>query len=61
MRRIVRGVQVVVLLIAVSVGSVFAGPNDDGAAGRQIRKEAHRSFIQRILDYLDSKISLPPG
>jgi hypothetical protein len=61
MRRTRRCALVVALLIGVSGGSVFAGPNDDGVVSRQIRKETHRSLIQRILDYLDSRLSTPPG
>ena len=61
MPRIRRCAAVVCLLFALGAVSALAGFGDDGLPGRQIRKEARRSFIQRILDYLDNKLSTPPG
>ena len=59
MRTVRRFAVVVSLLFALGAGSALASFGDDGSPGRQIRKEAHRSFIQRILDYLDSRLSTP--
>ena len=62
MRAVRRYAVVVSLLVALGGGSVFASIGDDGTVGHAIGKDkAHRSFIQRVLDYLDSKLSLPPG
>jgi hypothetical protein len=62
MRAVRRYAVVVSLLVALGSGSVFASIGDDGTVGRVIAKDkAHRSFIQRVLDYLDSKLSVPPG
>jgi len=61
MRAVRRFTVVVSLVVALGAGSVLASMGDDGTPGRHIRKETHRSFLQRILDYLDNKISLPPG
>ena len=61
MRAVRRYAVVVSLLFALGTGAALASMGDDGVPGRQIRKETHRSFIQRILDYLDSKLSTPPG
>jgi hypothetical protein len=61
--RVVRRYAVVVsLLVALGSGSVLASIGDDGTVGRVTPKDkAHRSFIQRVLDYLDNKLSLPPA
>jgi len=61
MQTVRRYAAVVSLLLALGAGSPLAAWGDDGLPGRQSRKEMHRSFIQRILDFLDSKISTPPG
>jgi len=61
MRTIGRFAFIVSLVATVWSGSVLAGRGDDSAFGRQIRKDAHRSLIQRILDFLDDKLSTPPG
>jgi hypothetical protein len=60
--RAVRHCAVVVsLLVALGTGSAFASIGDDGTFGRVVRKGTHRSFLQRILDYVDSQLSVPPG
>jgi hypothetical protein len=65
MRAVRRYAVVVSVLFALGAGSILAGWGNDGLPGRQSRnqsrKETHRTFIQRILDYLDSKLSTPPG
>lgn len=61
MRTVRRYAVVVSLLLSIAVGSAFAGFGDDGLPGRQIEKESHKNFIQRILDFLDSRLSTPPG
>jgi hypothetical protein len=62
MRAVRRYTVVVSLLVVLGGGSVFASIGDDGTVGRVNPKgPTHRSFLQRILDYLDNKISLPPG
>jgi len=49
------------LVAMIASGSALAGMRDDDSPGREVQKASkHRSFIQRILDYLDSKISVPP-
>src|ERR1043165_8569749 len=53
---------VVSLLVALGSGSVLGSIGDDGTVGRGTPKDkAHRSFIQRVLDYPDNKLSLPPN
>lgn len=58
MRTIRRCALVASLLIAVPV---LGSQSDDGSFRQDIRKDKHRSFVQRILDLLDSKLSTPPG
>lgn len=61
MRAAQRYLAVVSLLVAIGMGSALASVGDDTNRGHQPQRSAHRSFLQRILDYLDSRISLPPG
>ena len=61
MRTIGRFALIVSLVMTVSISSVLVGRGDDSAFGRQLQKDTHRSLIQRILDYLDNKLSTPPG
>ena len=62
MRAVRRYALVVCLLVALGSGSVLGTTGDDGIVGRAAAKDKpHRSFIQLVLDYLDSKLSLPPG
>ena len=61
MRAVQRYVVVVWLLVSLVAGTTLASRGDDGTSGRQIGKGSHRNLIQRILDFLDSRISLPPG
>lgn len=61
MRAVRRYAVVVSLLLALGTGAALASMGDDGLPGRQPRKDTHRSFIQRILDYIDNKLSIPPG
>ncbi len=61
MRAVRRYLAALSLVAVVASGSALAGMRDDDSPGRQMQKASkHRSFIQRILDYLDSKISVPP-
>ena len=62
MRTVRRYTVVVSLLVVLGGGSVLASIGDDGTIGRLNSKgTTHRSFFQRVLDYLENKISLPPG
>jgi hypothetical protein len=62
MRAVRRYAVVVYLLVALGGGSVFASIGDDGTVGRVNPKgNPHRSFFQRVLDYVESKLSVPPN
>ena len=62
MRAVRRYAVVVSFLVTLGSGSVVASIGDDGTVGRaNPRDHARRSFIQRVLDYLENKLSVPPG
>jgi len=54
MRAIRRYVAAVCLVFAVATGSAVAAPHEMTTASKI------RSFVRHLLDYLDSKISVPP-
>ena len=60
--RAVRQYMAALSLVAmIASGSALAGMRDDDSPGREMQKASkHRNFMQRIFDYLDSKLSLPP-
>jgi len=61
MRTVRRYMAALSLVAVVASGSAFAGVRDDGGVGRQMQNASKlRQFIQHVLDYLDSKISIPP-
>ena len=63
--RAVRRVMAVVSLVAVlGSGSAFGGMRDDDSRGRDVTHSSTTStflhFVHRVLDYVDSKLSIPP-
>jgi hypothetical protein len=61
MRAVRRTMAALSLVAVIASGSALAGMRDDDSPGRQVQKASkHRNFIQRILDYLDNKLSVPP-
>ena len=61
MRAVLRYMAALSLVAAVASGSALAGMRDDDTPGRERQTASkHRSFIQRILDYVDNKLSVPP-
>ena len=61
MRAVLRYMAALSLVAVIASGSALADMRDDGTPGRDRQTASkHRSFIQRVLDYLDNKISVPP-
>jgi len=64
MRSVRRGMAVVSLIAVLASGSAFAGMRDDDSRGREVTHSSATSkflhFVHRVLDYLDSKLSVPP-
>ena len=60
--RVVRRFMAVVSLVAMlASGSAFAGMRDDDSRGRDVTHSSKfLRFVHRVLDYVDSKISIPP-
>ena len=61
MRAVRRYMAAVSLVAVIASGSAFAGMRDDDGPGRHMQQTSKfRQFIQRVLDYVDSKLSVPP-
>lgn len=64
MRAVRRCMAVVSLVAVLASGSAFAGMRDDDSRGRDVTQSSTSSkflhFVHRVLDYLDSKLSVPP-
>jgi len=67
MRAVRRCVVALSLLAILASSSAVAAPRDDDHRGRQaekatkdVEKSKLPAFIRRVLDYLDSKLTVPP-
>ena len=61
MRVLRRSLAALLVVAALASSSAMAAPRDDADRGRQVTKKSTLpAFVQRILDYLDNKLTVPP-
>ena len=61
MRVVRRSLVALVVVGALAGSSAMAAPRDDSDRGRHVTKKSTLpAFVQRILDYLDNKLTVPP-